>query len=450
MRGPAPSVLLVDDDRAFLRAAGTHAESRGFDVMTASTVRDASSVIAQGHSPDLMLIELTLPDGNGLEVIAHLDPYRSADVVVVTGCPDVDTAMQAIRLHVDDYMVKPVDGGRLDAWFDHASLRAGLRNGHDREVDQCGEMIGASSSMHRLFKAIQRIAPLDNTVLLHGESGTGKELAAQALHTLSGRRGRFVAVNCGAIPPDLLGSLLFGHERGSFTGASHDHAGFFEQAQHGTLFLDEFIEMPPPLQTYLLRVLETRMVTRLGAQSHHELDVRVIAACNRDPWLAGRNGQLRHDVYYRECDFPIAMPPLRERDSDAVLLAMRFLDRLNAKYDTQCMLTDASLDCISAYAWPGNVRELQHVVQRAYLTAENDQVDVASEVHARLALQEERAIGVWEGQTLEDIERKAIEQALRHCGNDKTQAARALGVSVKTIYNKLLRYRKDEQTPRSH
>ena len=439
MRGNAPSVLLVDDDSAFVHGAGAQAEAKGFDVMTAATVHDASVVIAQERPLDLMMIDLMLPDGSGLELVDHLGSAREGDVVVVTERPDMDTAIQAIRLRIDDYMVKPVDGARLNALFDRVVRRAGLR--HAQEMDECGDMIGASPCMRRLFKLIRRIAPTDNTVLLHGESGTGKELAAEALHALSGRRGRFVAVNCGAIPPDLLGSLLFGHERGSFTGAIRDHTGFFEQAQHGTLFLDEFTEMPPPLQTYLLRVLETGTVTRLGAQDPHELDVRVIAACNRDPWLAVCDGQLRNDVYYRLCEFPIALPPLRDRDDDAVWLAMRFLDRLNDKYGTQCVLTDASLECILSYAWPGNVRELQHIVQRAYLMAENDRIDLAQEIGMRRALHGERSFPALAGRTLEDIERMAIEQALRQCGNDKTHAARMLGISVKTIYNKLMRYR---------
>lgn len=440
--GNAPSALLVDDDLAFLHGTRAQAEAKGFDVMTASTLRDASIVIARERPLDLMLVDLMLPDGNGLELIEQLDTPRHGDVVVVTGCPNMDTAIEAIRLRIDDYIVKPVDGVRLNALFDRAARRAGLPDG--QALEQCGGMIGASPSMRRLFKLLRRIAPTENTVLLHGESGTGKELAAEALHALSGRPGRFVAVNCGAIPPDLLGSLLFGHERGSFTGAMRDHAGFFEQAQRGTLFLDEFTEMPLPLQTYLLRALETRTVTRLGAQHHHELDVRVIAACNRDPWLAVHDGQLRHDLYYRLCDFPITLPPLRDRDDDAVLLAMRFLDRLNDKYDTHCTLTDASLDCIQAYAWPGNVRELQHIVQRAYLMSESDRIDVTQEIGMRRALHDERSFDAWTGQTLEEIERMAIEQALRQCGNDKTRAARMLGVSVKTIYNKLMRYRGKE------
>ena len=441
MRGHAPSVLLVDDDRAFIHCASAQAEEKGFDVITASTVRDASMVIAREHPLDLTLVDLELPDGSGLEVVGQLDASRRGDIVVVTGRPDMDTAIQAIHLRIDDYVVKPVDDDRLGALFDRASRRAELRNGW--EMDQCGDMIGASAPMRRLFMLLRRIAPADNTVLLYGESGTGKELAAEALHTLSDRRGRFVAVNCGAIPPDLLGSLLFGHERGSFTGAMRDHAGFFEQAQHGTLFLDEFTEMPPPLQTYLLRVLETGAVTRLGAQDPHALDVRVIAACNRDPWLTVRNGELRQDLYYRLCDFPITLPPLRERGDDAVLLAMRFLDRLNGKYGTHYVLSEPSIDGIQAYAWPGNVRELQHAVQRAYLMAEDGRIEIAREIDQRRVLAEGPTFDTWKGQTLEEIERRAIEQALRHCGNDKTRAAKLLGVSVKTVYNKLTRYRTD-------
>lgn len=438
MRSHAPSALLVDDDRAFLHRASAQAQAKGFEVMLASTLQDASRAIAQPWPLDLLLIDLMLPDGSGMELIDRLDSSLCVELVAVTGCRDQPSALQANRLRIDDYMVKPVEEARLDALLDRALHRASLRNRH--RLAQCGAMSGAAPCMQHLFKLIRRIAPTDHTVLLHGESGTGKELAAEALHALSGRRGRLVAVNCGAMPPDLLGSLLFGHERGSFTGATREHAGFFEQAQHGTLLLDEFTEMPPPMQAYLLRALENRAVTRLGAQQQRQFDVRVIAACNRQPLLAVREGQLRPDVYYRLCEFPIALPPLRERGQDAVLLALHFLERLNDRYATRCVLSDQSLAYIRAYAWPGNVRELKHAVQRAYLMAEDGRLDMAQEIGLHEPLYVEQP-GSWREQTLEEIERNAIEQALRHCGNDKTRAARLLGISVKTIYNKLLRYR---------
>ena len=439
MRSHAPSALLVDEDRAFLHRAGAQAQAKGFEVMLASTIHDASTAIARPWPLDLLLIDLMLPDGSGVELIDRLDGSFCVELIAVTGCPEQGSALQPHHLRIDDYMVKPVEAARLDALLDRALHRASLRN--RQRLAQCGAMSGAAPCMQHLFELIRRIAPTDHTVLLYGESGTGKELAAQALHALSGRRGRFVAVNCGAMPPDLLGSLLFGHERGSFTGATREHAGFFEQAQHGTLLLDEFTEMPPPMQAYLLRALENRSVTRLGAQRQRPFDVRVIAACNREPHVAVREGQLRPDVYYRLCEFPIALPPLRTRGEDAVLLALQFLERLNDQYATRCVLTEQSLAYIRACAWPGNVRELKHAVQRAYLMAQDERVDMAPDIGLQQALYQEQSPGRWHGQTLEEIEREAIEQALRHCGNDKTRAARLLGVSVKTIYNKLLRYR---------
>jgi len=442
MRGNPPSVLLVDDDRTFLHSARAYAQMKGCEVSTASTVRDATDLVVQNKPPDLALIDLSLPDGSGLDVIDKLDTARCGDIIVVTGHPDLDSAMQGIRLRISDYMVKPVAGNRLDALLERASLRAGLRHGRSADNPaRCGEMIGASRAMAYLFEAIRRVAPLENTVLLHGESGTGKELAAHAIHELSGREGRFVAVNCGAVTPDLLGSQLFGHERGSFTGAVRDHAGYFEQAQHGTLFLDEFTEMPLPLQAYLLRVLEAREVTRIGAQQHRQLDVRVVSACNRDPWAMVREGRLRADLYYRLCDFPIRVPALRERDDDVVLLAQRFLDALNETHGTRHSFSHASLKNLRSHPWPGNVRELRHAVRRAYVMANGSELNLAPEHGLRSGHPGERPAGVWKGQTLDQLERDAIEQALHQCGNDKTRAARMLGISVKTIYNKLVRYR---------
>jgi DNA-binding NtrC family response regulator len=445
MRGAAPSVLLVDDDRAFLDSTRSYLGLKGAQVAIASSVREAVHQVERGLPLDLMLVDISLPDGSGLDVLDRLDPTCCGDVIVVTGHPQLDTALRAMRLRVDDYLTKPIDRSHLERLLQRAALRARLRQSRRRHPDRCGELLGASPVMRRLFDLIERVAPTESTVLLHGESGTGKELAARAVHAASGRHGPFVAVNCGAIPADLLGSQLFGHERGSFTGAVREHAGFFEQAQHGTLFLDEITEMPVQLQTYLLRILETRELTRLGAHGSRRLDVRVVAACNRDPGEAVRDGHLREDLYYRLSDFPIAIPPLRARNDDAVLLAEHFLRQLNARYETQRVLSPGSLDRIRAYDWPGNVRELRHVVQRGYVLAEGERVDVLPEAAATPI---RRGPGWrWSGQTLAELEREAIEQALERCGNDKTRAARMLGVSVKTIYNKLVRYQQQARQP---
>ncbi|WP_243042400.1 sigma-54-dependent transcriptional regulator [Dyella sedimenti] len=445
MQETAPSILLVDDDHVFLHSTRDYARRKGCEVYTASTVEEAMRTVRQHAPPDLMLLDLSLPDGSGLDVLDHLDAKDCGEVIVLTGQPDVDTAVRAMRLRVDDYIVKPMGSGYFDALLQRADQRARSRapDGLHRSA-RCGDLIGNSLAMRRLFKLIERVAPMDNTILVHGESGTGKELVARAIHHYSGRTGAFVAVNCGAIPADLIGSQLFGHERGSFTGAIRDHSGYFEQAQGGTLFLDEFTEMPTAMQTYLLRVLETRDITRLGAKGERHVDVRVVAACNRPPAAAVQEGLLREDLYYRLADFPIMVPPLRSRGDDVIVLARRFLKALNDEHGTERSFSPASIDFMLHYAWPGNVRELLHAVRHAYLLAEDSEVRLTSMPDA-FSLHGPRTQGIgWSGQTLEELEREAIEGALMRCGNDKTRAARMLGVSVKTVYNKLVRYRQQQ------
>lgn len=439
----APSILLVDDNQLFLHSTRDYAQWKGCEVHTACTLRDALATVERQPPPDLILLDLSLPDGSGLDVLDRLGPKDCGEVVVLTGQPDVDSAVRAMRLRVDDYVVKPMRGGYFDTLLERAMLRARSRPGSPSRPAECGQLCGNSLAMRRMFKLIERVAPLDNTVLIHGESGTGKELVARAIHARSGRQGNFVAVNCGAMTAELIASQLFGHERGSFTGAVREHAGYFEQAHDGTLFLDEFTEMPMAMQTYLLRTLETRQVTRLGGRDEHALDVRVLAACNRDPVEAMRERVLREDLYYRLADFPIEVPPLRARGDDVLLLAERFLQALNREHATRHAFSPAALDALLAYPWPGNVRQLQHAVRRAYVMAEHGELHLALAGADRLHPGQARA--VWSGQTLEALERQAIEAALEHCGNDKTRAAQLLGVSVKTVYNKLLRYRGDHQ-----
>ncbi|HVX05375.1 MAG TPA: sigma-54 dependent transcriptional regulator [Rhodanobacteraceae bacterium] len=310
--------------------------------------------------------------------------------------------------------------------------------------------------MQALFESIRRVAPLDVGVLVLGESGTGKELVARALHQLSGRTGKFVAVNCGAISPELLSSQLFGHERGAFTGAIQSHAGFFEQARGGTLFLDEITEMSCALQVYLLRVIETHALTRVGGSREFAVDVRVIAASNRDLPQAVAAGELRADLYFRLLEFPLTLPPLRERREDIPLLAQHFLGQLNERYGTAKQFAPDALEKLASRAWPGNVRELLHLVRRHYITAGDGIVidvgdepvqtlrrrrvgDVQATHDSRLA--SDGTIHFTVGMTFDAIEREVMLKTLAHVRNNKREAARVLGVSLKTIYNKLLRYR---------
>jgi DNA-binding NtrC family response regulator len=305
--------------------------------------------------------------------------------------------------------------------------------------------------MQRLAQTIERIGSSDVTVLIIGESGTGKELVASRLHSLSARaRGPYLALNCGAVTSTLIESELFGHERGSFTGASRQHAGYFERAHGGTLFLDEVTEMPLELQVRLLRVLETRCVSRVGSSDLIPVDVRVIAATNRDPHDAVRQGKLREDLLYRLQVVPLHVPPLRARAGDVRLLASYFLSQLNETGRTSKTFSESALARLESYPWPGNVRELYNMVQRAYILSEGRVIthpgvhrDVLPTASAS-AVAENGSIRIQIGESLANVEQRLILQTLLHC-RTKDEAARLLGVSTKTLYNKLRRYQSEER-----
>ncbi len=442
------SVLLVDDDPQFFTIVQALAERKGCSLTGAGSLAQALR-LTERQRFDLILVDLSLPDGSGLELLNQLHPEQAGQVVVVTGHPSVETAVRALRLPVLDYLIKPIRGEQLQHMLDGAVASAALRAEESSAEDQCGDLIGRTTVMHQLFEQIRRVAPLDVTVLIHGESGTGKELAARAIHQYSDRSGRFVAVNCGAIAPELLTSQLFGHERGSFTGAVRDHAGFFEQAQGGTLFLDECTEMPLQLQTHLLRVLEERDVTRVGASASRPVDVRVIAATNREPLQAVRDGALRADLYYRLMDFPLAMPPLRSHPSDIPLLAQRFLDRFNRRHGTHRRFAPDATNRLMAHDWPGNVRELKHVIHRAWVMS-GDELEIGRQqplnsLGSMHAARDPNAMPFRVGMTIEEMERQMLLRTLAHFDNDKTRTAEALGISLKTIYNKLSRYQSEDR-----
>jgi DNA-binding NtrC family response regulator len=297
--------------------------------------------------------------------------------------------------------------------------------------------------MQELYREIQRIAPTDITAFLQGESGTGKELIAQTIHDLSPRRdAAFVPVNCGAFAASLVESELFGHERGSFTGATGRHRGCFERAHHGTLFLDEVTEMQPDLQVKLLRVLETGELVRLGGQEPIRVDVRVIAATNRPMAHAVAEGKLREDLYFRLSAFPIRIPGLRERPGDVEQLARHFLERLNAADGVKKAITDRALAELRRYSWPGNVRELKNLIQRAYIMADSriDVEHLPPLVEGAAAHRPKGVLTFAVGTPLREVERRLMLATLAHYEGDKQRTAAALGVSLKTIYNRLRAY----------
>jgi DNA-binding NtrC family response regulator len=306
-----------------------------------------------------------------------------------------------------------------------------------------GDLYGASAPMLHLFKLIERVAPTPANVLISGESGTGKELVASTIHQMSGRQGQpYIALNCGAISPQLIEAELFGHERGSFTGAVRMHKGCFERANGGTLFLDEITEMPLEMQVKLLRVLETGRVCRVGGDTEIEVDVRVVAATNRNPVEAVDNGTMRSDLYYRLAVFPIEVPPLRERKEDVELLANLFLGNLNKAAGTTKIFSRASRRFCAEYRWPGNVRELKNLVHRAFILSDKelDVTTVALPPRPAAAITNGDCIMLPLGSKLADAEQQLICATLGHCGGNKTRAAELLGVSLKTLYNRLNDY----------
>jgi len=324
------------------------------------------------------------------------------------------------------------------------------RRVHGRLQRLC-ELYGACDSMRSLFDTLDRVAGASATVIILGESGSGKELVANAIHQLSDRRQRpFIAVNCGALPETLIESELFGHERGSFTGAARTHRGCFERANGGTLFLDEITEMPVDMQVRLLRVLESGRFARIGGDQEIAADVRVIAASNRDLRAAVASGKLREDLMYRLCVIPVSVPPLRERGDDAILLAEMFLERLNDEHGTAKTFTADGRQSIATYRWPGNVRELKNVVHRAYVLSDAEvEVDTGSEFIAPIAaatappradVASGNEVRIRVGTSLDNAERALIMATLRALDGSKSKAAHVLGISLKTLYNRLHAY----------
>jgi DNA-binding NtrC family response regulator len=293
--------------------------------------------------------------------------------------------------------------------------------------------------MRVVYASIRKVAPTESTVFIQGESGTGKELVAEAIHRLSGRTGEFVAVNCGGLTAELVASELFGHERGSFTGAVRSHRGHFERAHQGTLFLDEITEMPLDTQAHLLRVLETGCVQRVGGEDERTVNVRLIAASNRDPGEATRKGLLRQDLYFRLRVFPIRLPPLRERGDDIRLLAEHFLDSLNQSHGTHSTFAAPLMTAMLGHGWPGNVRELRNVVQRLHILADGDRLE--GPINPDPVSSRRSPVPV--GQSIRTVEKELILSTLEHYQGNRKSTADALGISVKTLYNRLQQYERE-------
>src|SRR5260221_128580 len=370
------SALVVDDDAGFRESLALLVARAGCQVREAASLAEARERLAESGA-DVILVDHGLPDGSGIELLRDEAITANSEVIVITGNATVDSAVEALREGALDYLTKPLDHARLGSVLSGVLRTRGYKavvrslRGELRELGRFGRLVGRSPSMQQVYDLIARVAPTQASVLLSGESGTGKELAAETIHLLSRRRDApFLAVNCGAIAKTLIESELFGHEKGSFTGAESSRRGYFEEAHDGTLFLDEVSDMAPELQGRLLRVLETGKILRVGGSDAVTVDVRVIAATNRDPATLVREGIMRGDLFYRLNAFPIALPHLRERGGDIELLSDHFLAAVNAREQTKKRWAAEARALLHEYGWPGNVRELKNTVERAAILAD--------------------------------------------------------------------------------
>jgi DNA-binding NtrC family response regulator len=452
-----PDILLVEDKDSLRRVLVLTLENAGYTVTEAADARVALNEIARSPHK-LVLTDLRMPNGSGLDV---LHAARAADgdvpVIVMTAFGSIDEAVQAMKDGAHDFLQKPVDSNHLLLLVERALEQARLRTENILLREEWSRrygfprIIGESEAIKRTVAETQRVAQTEATVLLLGESGTGKELFARAVHHLSNRRDKpFVAINCAAIPETLIENELFGHERGSFTGASDRRLGKFELASDGTVFLDEIGELPLAVQGKLLRAIEEKMIDRIGGRGPVPVNVRVVAATNRNLQTAVQNGEFRSDLFFRIAVFPLEVPPLRERGDDIVLLAKHFAAQLGKELrGREASLSEAAVAAIRAHKWPGNVRELENAIERACILTDTMDLSPADLGLMKRPGEGSESLGVIDlsgtlsevGQrALRFVERSKILEALKSNDGNKNRTAEELGVSYKTLLTKIKDY----------
>ena len=396
----------------------------------------------------IVLLDIKMPDLDGLEVLQRIrQDYPGTEVIMITGFPTIQGAVECIKHGALDYLVKPFRIDDLEAVVQKALDQLGQRARKEPGEPEAGRegiefIIGESPAMKKVFAKIRRAAPSDSTVILTGESGTGKELAARAIHLLSSRRDKeFVPVDCSALVETLLESELFGHVKGSFTGAHQTKHGLFELANHGTFFFDEITNLSLNIQAKLLRVIQEREFMQVGSQKRIKLDIRIIASSNRDLNEAVKAGSFREDLFYRLSVIPINLPPLRERRGDITLLVEHFLRKYNQKGNREVTgISPAAMKMLSAYAWPGNVRELEHTIERIVILEDGDIIQPEHLPSFISQRQGEFQVFTEEDHTLEDLEKRYIQFVLRRTKGRRQDAARILGINRKTLSHKIEKY----------
>jgi len=451
-------ILVVDDEPKMRRVLEIMLQKMGHRVLAAGNGVEALALF-QANSVDLVITDLRMPEMDGIELLAALRAQASdVPVMVITAHGTIETAVAAMKHGACDYILRPFDIDVVELAVERvlngaavAQQNAFLRQEIERGWDA---FVGTSEPMRAVYELIQRVGPSKASVLITGETGTGKELAARALHHASPRRDKlFVPINCAAIPADILESELFGYEKGAFTGAVKERVGKFELADGGTIFLDELTEMPLPLQAKLLRVLQENTIERLGGNRVIELDLRVIAATNRDPLESVREGTLREDLYYRVNVFSIELPPLRARTEDIAGLVKHFIVKHGHSTATT-RLTPQALERLRDYDWPGNVRELENMVERALILSGGGELDARhfllnpraadNKPRPATASAESQKASPPLNQAVEDLEARLIDEALAQAEGNKARAAALLDISERTLWYKLKKYRPEQ------
>ncbi len=449
MSHPSPRILVVDDERAHRVMLRAHLEDAGYQVLEAADGEQALGLASQ-EPYDLALMDVVMPRLDGLSALPRLRALRpEAPVIMMTAYGSIESAVAALKAGAEDYLAKPLDMEEVLIKVRRQLKSAELHRQVREQAERLGErfdfsaLIGVSQPMLRLKETLALVAPAEATVLITGESGTGKEVAAQIIHQNSRRReGPLVKINCAALPESLLESELFGHEKGAFTGAHAKRQGRFQSADQGSIFLDEIGETSPATQAKLLRVLQEGELSPLGSDQTVRVDVRVIAATNRDLAQAVKEGEFREDLYYRLNVVNLEMPPLRARGEDIITLAEHFLGVYNRKNQRQLRgFSPAARLRLLAYHWPGNVRELVNAMERAVIMARGSLIEPEDLPLALQApAQAPERVDLRAGLSIQEMERALIVKTLEATGGNRTQAAEMLGITRKTLQNKIKEY----------
>jgi DNA-binding NtrC family response regulator len=432
-------LLVVEDDSSVRNTVVTFLELEGYEVDAVSSTREALQRLSQNSYP-IVLSDIYLDERTGLDVLqAAKNSNPDCAVILMTGRGTMETVMRATQGGAFDYIAKPFELDRLLETLKRAEDTA-EESGDDEEVEHEDlpptEMIASSASMVEIYKTVSLVAPKETTVLIEGETGTGKELLARMLHRYSRRSDQpFLAVDCGAIAATLIESELFGAVRGAYTGSDRDRVGIFEAANRGTVFLDEIGEVDQSFQLKLLRFLQEREIRPVGSPRSRQIDVRVVAATNRDLHKQVQDGKFREDLWYRLAVIRIKMPPLRERHGDVPLLAQHFVERSNQRFGTASRLTESGLKTLNEYTWPGNIRQLQHLIERLCILTPGGRIDEFAVREAIASMQPDDV----SNETLADTEADQIRKVLAAAGGNKSRAAKILGIERKTLYRKLER-----------